>query len=552
MKNNKYIITAALPYTNGDIHIGHLSGVFLPADIYNRYLKLNNKDTIFISGSDEHGASILIKSINENKSPIDIINKYHKKIKYNLRIFKISLDNYFRTSNKIHKKFALKVFYKLYKKNFFINKDTYQYYDNIKKIFLADRFIIGICPICNYNNAYSDICDKCGTTLKIGDLINPISILTKKEPILKKTNNLFLIFKKEYIKYLYSKYKKLNFNKKILKYIYNFIKIGIKKRSITRDINWGIYIKKINKFKRKVIYVWFEAILGYISSTIDLSFKRNINYIRYWKSKDTKLINFIGKDNIVFHSIFYPIIIKNYNKNYILPYYINVNEFLKINGEKISTSKNKGIFIGKFIKYLPKYIDSLRYTLIKEMPINKDSNFTWDKFKYHNNSELIGILGNYFNRIINLIHIKLNGYIPKNKKINKYDKYILNKVNKNIKNIDKYILNYNFRMAINKFIDISRIGNKYLSMTSPWKVKNNEYIKKILYVSLEILKIIIRLSYIFLPYTYKKFLKILNINESNLVNNKIVFPLKHKINKPKIIFFYITDNFLNRIRLIFK
>ncbi|WGH24818.1 MAG: methionine--tRNA ligase [Candidatus Shikimatogenerans bostrichidophilus] len=552
MKNNKYIITAALPYTNGDIHIGHLSGVFLPADIYNRYLKLNKYKSIFISGSDEHGVNILIKSINENTSPVNIINKYHYMIKKNLKIFKISLNNYFRTSNKIHKKYSLKVFYKLYNKKFFIEKATYQYYDKLYNLFLADRFVIGICPICNYKEAYSDICEKCGNVLKIGDLKNPISILTGKKPVLKKTINLFLLFKKKYIIYLYNKYKKLKYNNKILKYIYNFIKIDINKRSITRDIKWGIFIKKIKKFNNKVIYVWFEAILGYISSTIDLSYKRKKNYIKYWKNKNTKLINFIGKDNIVFHTLFYPIIIKNYNKKYIIPNYINVNEFLKINGKKISTSKNKAIFISKFIKYLPNYIDSLRYTLISEMPINKDSNFTWDKFKNNNNSILIGIFGNYFNRIIVLLHKKFNGYIPNNIILTKYDKYILNKVNKFINKINKYILKYNFRMAINEFINISRIGNKYLSITTPWKEKNNENIKRSLYVSLEILKNITKISYLFLPYTYKKILKILNINKNNFINNNIIFPLNHKINKPKIIFKYITSNKLKKIKLIFE
>ncbi|WGH25369.1 MAG: methionine--tRNA ligase [Candidatus Shikimatogenerans bostrichidophilus] len=548
-KNKKYIVTAAFPYTNGNLHIGHVAGVFLPADIYSRYLRSINKKLIFISGSDEHGASILIKSIKENISPRKIINKYHKNIKEDLKILKISIDNYYRTSDKLHHKYSKKVFSKLYKKNFFEEKTTYQYYDKKYKLYLADRFVIGICPNCNYKFSYSDQCEKCGNILNVGDLINPKSILTNNTPILKKTINLFISFKskKEMIYKILKYFKKKKINNKIIKIIYNFIKTGLQDRSITRDLEWGIKLPNIKKeYKFKVLYVWFEAILGYITSTIDWANKNKKKWQSYWKNKRTKLINFIGKDNIIFHSIFFPIIIKNYNKKYIIPYYINSNEFLNLEGKKISTSKNWAIFIKTFFKYFPNLIDSLRYSLIMDMPINKDSNFTWEKFKFYHNSELIGILANFFNRVIVLIHKFCNGYIPNKILLKKKDKLILNKIYKYPKKIGNLIYTYDFRKALYKYINLARIGNKYLSKNSPWTI--NDVIKRntILYVSSQIIGYISHLSYIFIPYTTKKFLKILNIKLLKIIKlKKNVLSFNHKINKPKIIFRKLTNEEIN-------
>lgn len=535
MYKKKYIITAALPYTNGNLHIGHLSGVFLPADIYSRYLRSIKKKIIFISGSDEHGANILIKSIKEKTSPEFIINKYHKNIKKDLKVFKISLDNYYRTSKKLHKKFCIKVFKKLYKKNFFIEKITNQYYDKKNKQYLADRFVIGICPICKFNNAYSDQCEKCGSILNVGELLHPKSILTNTKPIYKKTINLFISFKK-YKKQLYNLYNffiKNNNKLKIINTILKFIKYGLHDRCITRDINWGVYLPK---YKNKVLYVWFEALLGYITSTIDLVNKK---WIYFWKNKNNKLINFIGKDNIIFHTIFYPIIIKNYSKKYILPSYINSNEFLKLEGKKISTSNKWAIFIKNYIKDFPNMVDSLRYCLIMDMPINKDSNFTWEKFKLYNNSELIGIFGNYFNRVIVLINKLSYGIIPNKIKLNKKDKKILKEINRYPNLIGEKIKKFKFKLALYKLIDLARIGNKYLSKEKPWEITNKVKINTILYVNSQIIGYISHLSYLFLPNTSKKFLKIISMKRLNIVDlnkKKYVIPFNHKINKPKLIF----------------
>ncbi|WGH24999.1 MAG: methionine--tRNA ligase [Candidatus Shikimatogenerans bostrichidophilus] len=542
----RFIITAALPYTNGNLHIGHLSGVFLPADIYSRYLRSLKKKLIFISGSDEHGVSILIKSIKENKNPKFIINKYHKVIKKNLKQMNISLDNYFRTSNKLHHNFSIKIFNKLLNKNFFLKKETYQYYDKDYNLFLADRFVIGVCPYCKYKEAYSDFCEKCGIILKQKDLKNPKSILTNKKPIFKSTINYFLNFKKllNQIKFLKKKFKKLKFSSKIIKYISNFIKSKINNRSITRDLNWGV---KIPHYKKKVLYVWFEAILGYITSTINWAKRNKKKWYLYWKNKNSKLINFIGKDNIIFHSLFYPLIIKNYDKNYILPNYINVNEFLNFNGKKISTSKNRAIFINKFLKYLPDFVDTLRYTLIIDMPINKDTNFTWEKFKVYNNNYLIGILGNYINRVIVLLNKYNNSKIPSKILLNHNQKKILKYIYKYPKKIGKLILKFKFKLALLKFLNLARFGNKFLSKTSPWLMgKNTIEFNNILFISSQILGYICFLSNYFLPNFYKKMLKLLNLNTNNIYNikNKINFlPCNHKINKSKLIFKKINKSF---------
>ncbi|MDH3004408.1 MAG: methionine--tRNA ligase [Candidatus Shikimatogenerans sp. JK-2022] len=505
-----------------------------------------------MSGSDEYGVAILIKSIKENNKPINIINKYHNNIKKDLKKLKISLNNYFRTSNKLHHKFSQNVFIKLYNKKFFKIKYTYQYYDKYLKQFLSDRFIIGICPKCNYKFSYSDICDNCGNILNVGDLKKPISILTKKKPILKKTLNFFIQFKKykKFLIKLYKKYKKLKFKKKYLNFLKKNVFNKLKNRSITRDLKWGVKVP-IKQYKYKVLYVWFEAILGYITSTINWSNKNNINWKNFWINKNIKLINFIGKDNIIFHTIFYPLIIKKYNNKFILPYYININEFLKFENNKISTSKNIGVFLNKFLLKYPDLIDSLRYSLIINMPINKDSNFTWENFRLYNNTILIGILGNFFNRVINLIFKYYNGYIPYKNKLNKNDNKILKKIYNYPKKINKLIKKYKFKRSLLKFIELARFGNKYISIKQPWKLKNKKKIYNIMYITSNILIFLSQISYIFLPYTNKKMLKILNfknINFSNLIKKKKNIKKKHKINKSILLFKYISKKKLNIIK----
>ncbi|MDH3004951.1 MAG: methionine--tRNA ligase [Candidatus Shikimatogenerans sp. JK-2022] len=531
----KYIITAAFPYTNGYLHIGHLSGVFLPADILVRYLKIKKKKVLFISGSDEHGVPIVIKAKKEKIKEKEIINKYHKSNKYVLKKFKIKLNIFFRTSKKKHHIFCKKVFKKLYEKKFFLIKKKKQYFDKKYKQFLADRYVIGICPICNYKKSYSDQCEKCGNFIKEGSLIKPISILSNTVPIYKKTLNFFINFKKEKKK-IFNLIKKFKKNKKIVKYIKNFLKYGLNERSVTRDLEWGVKLPFKKKFKKKVIYVWFEAILGYITSTLNYK-KKNL----FWKNKKTKLINFIGKDNILFHSIFFPLIIKKYNKKYILPYYINANEFLNLEGKKISTSNNWAIFLRDFLIFFKNKKDVLRFSLIMDMPIKKDTNFTFKKFILYNNSFLIGILGNFINRSLVLIKKKNKNKIPiKKKYLKKIDYKVLKKIKKYHKKIEKNIKKLKFTKSIKIFLKLARIGNKFLSLKKPWKEKNNKKNKSTFYVIFKIILNILFFSYFFLPDTNKKLFKIFNFKKKEkknfLFKKKYNFLKKNKIKKNKLIF----------------
>ncbi|WGH26625.1 MAG: methionine--tRNA ligase [Candidatus Shikimatogenerans bostrichidophilus] len=543
-KKKKYIITAAFPYTNGYIHIGHLSGVFIPADIYTRYLRSINKKVIFISGSDEYGTSILIKSLKSKKKKEDIINKYHNYIKKYLYIYNISLDNYYRTSDKLHHNISKKIFKRLYFNNFFLKKKNYQYYDNIYNQFLADRYIIGTCPYCKYNNSFYDQCNNCGKIIKEYKLLNPLSILSKKKPILKQTFNFYISFKKykKLILNIIKKFKKRKIKKNIINTMISFLKNNLNDdRSMTRDLDWGIKIPiKNENLKNKVLYVWFESLIGYISCTIDWAKKNKKKWQKYWKNKNNILINFIGKDNIIFHSILLPIIFKNFNKKLIIPYYINSNEFLNFKKKKISKSKKNKIYLHKFLKYYPNMQDSLRYTLIMDMPEKKDTNFTWKKFLLYNNSILVGILGNFLNRVIIFINKYFNKKIPKPKKLNKKDLIFLKKIKKYPKKICKLIKKFKFKLSLCKFIKLARLGNKYLSVKKPWDLKKSKKdIKKIIYISAQIVGIISHLSYIFLPNTNKKLLKILNIKKCNikkLLKLKEILPYNHKIKKSKLLF----------------
>ncbi|BDT61519.1 MAG: hypothetical protein RDO_0470 [Flavobacteriales endosymbiont of Rhyzopertha dominica] len=535
----KYIVTAALPYANNNIHIGHLSGVYIPSDIFIRNLKINNIKYIFISGTDEYGSNILIESYKKNINVKNIVDNNYKIIKNTLKKFNILLDVFYRTSNKIHHKVTKKIFNKLLRKNILYKKKNYQLYDKKYNFFLADRYIIGICPYCKYKYAYLDLCEKCGNFIKEGELLNKISILSKKKPIYKKTINYYINFKitnkiiKKYILLLIK-----NKNKKIvINSIKFFLKNNISNRCITRDLKWGI---KLPNIKNKVIYVWFEALIAYISSIIYYSKKKKKVYKKIIYNKKIKFISFIGKDNIIFHSILLPVIYKSYNKKLIIPSNISANYFLNINNNKISKSNKYNIKIKYFLKYFPNMEDSLRFTLIMDMPERKDTNFTWKKFKLYNNSILIGVIGNLFKRIITLLNINCNNKIPiyKKKYINNLDKKILNILKLNFKKINEYIINYKFKKSLLIYIKLAKIGNKYLSINKPWELNDKNKINNILYISLKILEIIIKLSYIFLPNTYKKFLKIFNIKKKKVkINDKIIFS-NNKINYNKNYIFF--------------
>lgn len=545
---NKYIITAALPYANGPIHIGHLSGVYIPADIFARYLRRKNKDIIFICGSDEHGTPISIKADMQKISPQKIIDKYHLMIKNDLNKFKISFDNYSRTSSKIHYNTVINFFNTLYKKSFFIEKITQEYYDNQVNKFLADRYIIGICPSCFQTNAYGDQCEKCGKSLNTDDLINPKSSLSGISPIKKQTKHWYIpLYKYEFFLKNWFFKKKINFWKKNVFYqVKSWINEGLKQRAITRDLNWGIPVP-IAGIKNKVLYVWFEAPIGYISSSIEICNNRNINWELYWKDNKTKLIQFIGKDNIVFHCIIFPIMLKAHGE-YILPNNIIANEFLHLENKKISTSKNWAIWLNDFIKNFPNHQDELRYILTINMPENKDSNFSWKDFQIRVNSELISILGNYVNRVLSLTNKYFNQQVPIPQINNFTEKE--NNLFKLIKlypdKIGKLIKNYSFREAIYTFMELPRIGNKYLTEESPWKIYNNnpQKVKNIIYISLQIVGMISQLSEPFLPKTSIILNKILNIKlyDWDSLKKIEILPSKHIISKPVLLFQKIENS----------
>ncbi|BAO66213.1 methionine--tRNA ligase [Candidatus Karelsulcia muelleri] len=524
----RYTVTAALPYANGPIHIGHLSGVYLPADIFVRYLKYNGKKVIFISGTDEHGVPITIKAKEEGLTKKKIVDKYHILIKKSLKKIGILFDNFSRTTSKIHYKTSISFFKKLYKKKKILERETEHYYDNKVNKFLPDRYILGICPKCNYNIAYGDQCEKCGFSISPEELIKPYSYFTGVKPILKKTKHWYLPLNK-YQNFLE---KCIKNKKKIKKNVYGQIKSllneGLKTRAITRDLNWGIPIPIPNNIG-KVLYVWFEAPIGYISSTIEWSLKKGKKWEKYWKYTNTAIINFIGKDNIIFHCIIFPIMLKIHG-NYILPDNVPANEFLNIENKKISTSKKWAVWLHEYLEDFPNKEDVLRYVLISNMPETKDTNFSWKDFKQKNNSELVSILGNFVNRVVVLTKRYFNGKVPYSDKLYKKDLYILDNIKKSTLKIGFFIEKYNFKYALIKFMNLARLGNKYLTLEEPWKKfkLNKKRVKTIIYISLQIIGALGYLSNPFLPFTSKKILKMLNLKKKKwnfiLKSNEIVKP----------------------------
>jgi methionyl-tRNA synthetase len=519
MCKKKYIITAALPYANGPIHIGHMSGVYIPADIFVRYLRTKQKQVIFICGSDEYGAPIKIKAWQKNITPISIVNKYHKMIKDHFKLFNISFDNYSRTSKIIHHKTARKFFKNLVNKYMIKEIATHQYYDEKIKEFLADRYIIGTCKNCNYKYAYGDLCEKCGSYINPEELINPKSVITNNKIILKKTNNWFLLINK-YQSFIttWIENKKNILKNNVYSQTKSWLHEPLQPRAITRDMDWGIPLS--NTISNKVLYVWFEAPIGYISSTKEWAIKNKKDWKLFWKNPETSLIQFIGKDNIVFHCIIFPIMLAAYNNNYILPENIIANSFLNLEGNKISTSQKWAVWLHEFIKDFPNQEDELRYYLTVIMPEKKDSNFKWQEFKNKINNELIAILGNFINRVITLCHKYLNSTFPII--INTLKKYntTLNKIDEISNNIETLISKYEFRQAIKSFIKLSRIGNKFLSEEQPWNINNENNIQAIIFISIQIIIKITKYSYIFLPNTYTKLIKIFNINTKNIFTKK--------------------------------
>ena len=545
MNKKRFTITAALPYANGPIHIGHLAGAYVPADIYSRYLKLKGNDVVFICGSDEHGAAIPIRAKKEGVSPQEIIDKYHFMIKDSFLEFGISFDNYSRTSSKIHHETASDFFKELNQKNIFIEKESEQLYDAKENQFLADRFIEGECPKCGYKEAYGDQCESCGSSLNATDLINPKSKLSGNKPIFKKTKHWFLPLNnfESFLKKWFLVDNEKTWKTNVFGQVKSWINEGLKPRAITRDLDWGIPVP-LEGAEDKVLYVWFDAPIGYISATKEWAKSKNKDWEPYWKDSETELVHFIGKDNIVFHCIIFPSILKASEK-FILPKNVPANEFLNLEGKKISTSKNWAIWLHEYLIDFPGMQDTLRYTLTSNAPENKDNDFTWKDFQAKNNNELVAIFGNFINRVVVLTHKYYEGNCPKMSLINEVDEKILNEIYSYPKKIGDLIETYKFREAVNTLIDLARLGNKYLADEEPWKlIKTDNYdrVKTIMNIALQLSAVLTIVCEPFLPNTALKLRNILNLEITDWESISKDKPiLLSKINKGELIFRKIED-----------
>lgn len=541
----RYTITAALPYANGPIHIGHLAGAYIPADIYSRFLRLKGNDIIFVCGSDEHGAAIPIRAKKEGISPQKIIDKYHTIIKKSFEDFGISFDNYSRTSSKTHHKIASEFFNDLNNKKIFLEQESEQLYDEKENQFLADRYVEGECPKCNFDGAYGDQCESCGSSLNPTDLINPKSKLSGNKPSLKKTKHWFLPLNKfdNFLKEWFLKEKKEDWKINVFGQVKSWINEGLKPRAITRDLDWGIPVP-IKEAIGKVLYVWFDAPIGYISSTVEWAEKEKVDWKPYWQDPNTELVHFIGKDNIVFHCIIFPSILKASEK-YILPTNVPANEFLNLEGRKISTSKNWAIWLHEYMKDFPELQDTLRYVLTANAPENKDNDFTWKDFQAKNNNELVAIFGNFINRVVVLTQKYYEGKTPLVETFTEKENDLLDKVYAYPEKIGNSIEKFKFREAINTMIDLARIGNKYLADEEPWKViksDDSEKVKTIMNISIQICGILSMVCEPFLPNTSIKLKKQFNIKNTNWDSiNKNSPVICEEIEKSNLIFRKIED-----------
>ncbi len=545
----RYTITAALPYTNGPIHIGHLAGVYVPADIYVRYLRLKKRDVAFICGSDEHGVAIDIKAKKEKKTPKQIIDHYDQIIRKSFDDFGISFDNYSRTSRKVHHKTASKIFTKLHEKSKFTIKETKQLYDPEARAFLADRFVVGKCPICQNEEAYGDQCESCGSSLNATDLISPKSKLSGSQPILKKTKHWFLPLDQyeDFIKDWILKQHKKDWKSNVYGQVKSWVDNGLQSRAVTRDLDWGIPVP-VEGGEGKVLYVWFDAPIGYISSTKEWAKKKNIDWKPYWKSQDTKLVHFIGKDNIVFHCIIFPIILKNAG-SYILPENVPANEFLNLEGNKISTSNNWAVWLHEFLEDFTDQQDVLRYTLTANAPETKDNDFTWKEFQTRNNSELVAIFGNFINRVMVLTHKYYEGKVPKAGFLNKIDQEVMTSLKTFPLKLEKEIEEFHFRAYSQELMNLARLGNKYLADQEPWKLINEdpERVETIINTALQIAVSLTILSEPLLPFTAVKMKSMLNIDlswdEVSTFKNPLITEGK-LLRKPELLFTKIEDDMI--------
>ncbi|WP_418602254.1 methionine--tRNA ligase [Hwangdonia sp.] len=557
----RYTITAALPYTNGSIHIGHLAGVYVPADIYARYLRLTGNDVLFVCGSDEHGVPITIKAKSEGVSPQDIVDKYHAIIKASFEDFGITFDNYSRTSAKIHHKTASEFFTTLNDKGEFIEETTEQLFDEEANQFLADRFVIGTCPKCGNEESYGDQCENCGTSHNATDLINPKSAITGNVPTLKQTKHWFLPLDKheDFLKEWILKGHKKDWKPNVYGQVKSWIDDGLRPRAVTRDLDWGIPVPAEGG-EGKVLYVWFDAPIGYISSTKEWAAREGKDWEPYWKDENTKLVHFIGKDNIVFHCIIFPAMLKA-EGSYILPENVPANEFLNLEGNKLSTSKNWAVWLTEYLQDFPNQQDVLRYVLTANAPETKDNDFTWKDFQARNNNELVAIFGNFINRVVVLTNKYYNGVVPAPNELSPIDNETLATVKAYPDVIASSIERYRFREAGQELMNLARLGNKYLADEEPWKIikVDEERTKTIMYVALQIASALATLSEPFLPFTSNKLKGILNLSSSdstaenrientwNEVSTKdVLLPANHEIGKAELLFSKIEDDTIQK------
>ncbi|MCD2258043.1 methionine--tRNA ligase [Psychroserpens luteolus] len=544
--SKRYTITAALPYTNGPIHIGHLAGVYVPADIYARYKRLTGNDVAFICGSDEHGVPITIKAKKEGVTPQDIVDKYHAIIKKSFVDFGITFDNYSRTSAKIHHETASEFFKTLYDKHEFVEEVTEQLYDEEANQFLADRFVTGTCPKCGNEEAYGDQCENCGSSLNATDLIGPKSAITGNVPTLKETKHWFLPLNKHenFLREWILKGHKKDWKPNVYGQVKSWIDDGLRPRAVTRDLDWGIPVP-VPGGEGKVLYVWFDAPIGYISATKEWAAQEGKDWEPYWKDKDTKLVHFIGKDNIVFHCIIFPSMLKA-EGSYILPDNVPANEFLNLEGNKLSTSKNWAVWLPDYLEDFPNQQDVLRYALTANAPESKDNDFTWKDFQARNNNELVAIFGNFINRVVVLTNKYYDGVIPEASDFSEVDTETLATVKAYPSVIESSIERYRFREASQELMNLARLGNKYLADEEPWKlVKTDEArTKTIMFIALQIASALATLSEPFLPFTSNKLKRILDTHSNSwtdISTKDILLPSGHRIGKGELLFSKIED-----------
>ena len=541
----RYLITSALPYANGPVHIGHLAGVYVPSDIYTRYLRLRGRDVISVCGSDEHGVPITIKARKEGVSPQVIVDRYHTLIKESFRRLGISFDIYSRTSSPTHYKTASEFFRKLYDEGKFIERTSMQYYDEEAQTFLADRYIVGTCPRCGNERAYGDQCEQCGSTLSPDELINPHSAVSGSIPVKRETKHWYLPLDKyeDFLrKWILEGHKEWKSN--VYGQCKSWLDLGLQPRAVSRDLDWGIPVP-VEGAEGKVLYVWFDAPIGYISATKDLT----PDWEKYWKSEDTRLVHFIGKDNIVFHCIVFPSMLKAHG-GYILPDNVPANEFLNLEGDKISTSRNWAVWLHEYLDDFPGKEDVLRYVLCANAPETKDNDFTWRDFQARNNNELVAILGNFVNRALVLTKKYYGGRVPACGEMNDYDRATVAELQGIRSELESSIENFRFREALRNAMNFARIGNKYLADTEPWKVVKTdpERVNTILNIALQITANVAVAIEPFMPFSSEKILKMLAIDRPSwdALGSMSVIPAGHEIGEPELLFEKIEDEAIER------